>query len=289
LSGRKDLGHRTLNLSGMPRRQGFELQGESTPVTSLVAETWRSRGLLAMLAKKEFFVRYRRASFGVLWAVGLPLIQAIVLAAVLSKFVQFNTKVNYTVFIFAGMAAWSFFSGTVTVASTSIVDGQGLSTKIYFPRAILPLVSVASNFYGFVFSLPILLGMCVIAGVPFGVRILLVVPAVGLMLALGSAFSLVLAALHVYFRDVRYIVQAAVMAWFYVTPVVYPLSAAKKLAPLIRVNPATGMTELFRAAFVGGDPGWIVSLWWALGWLAALAFIGAMLHRRFDRVFVDLM
>jgi lipopolysaccharide transport system permease protein len=273
----------------MPRSPRFELRGESTPVSTLIVKIWQSRALLAVLAKKDFFVRYRRASFGVLWAVGLPLIQAVVLAAVLSKFVAFNTKVNYTVFIFAGMTAWSFFSGTVTSASTSIVDGQDLSTRIYFPRALLPLVSVASNVYGFVFSVAVLLGMCVIAGVPFGLRLFLVVPAVALMIALTAAISLVLAALHVYFRDVRYIVQAAVMAWFYVTPVVYPLSAAQRLAPLIRLNPATGMIELFRAAFVGGDPGWLVALWWALGWTAVLAVVGALLHRRFDRIFVDLM
>ena len=273
----------------MSQLPSFELTGESTSVRSLVAETWQSRALLGMLAKKEFFVRYRRASFGVLWAVGLPLIQAVVLAAVLSQFVKFNTKVNYTVFIFAGTTVWGFFSGTLTVASTSIVDGQGLSTKIYFPRALLPLVTVASNLYGFVFSLPILLGMCVIAGVPFGIRLLLVFPAVVLMLVLTTAFALVLCALHVYFRDVRYVVQLAVMAWFYVTPVVYPLGAAKKLVPLIRANPATGMTELFRAAFVGGDPGWMTSLWWSLGWIVVLAALAALLYRRFDRVFVDLM
>jgi lipopolysaccharide transport system permease protein len=273
----------------MSQAPSFELQGESTPVTTLLVETWRSRALLMMLARKDFFVRYRRASFGVLWAIGLPLIQAVVLAAVLSRFVRFNTKVNYTVFIFTGMTVWSFFAGTLTTASTSIVDGQGLSTKIYFPRAILPLVSVASSLYGFVFSLLVVVAMCVVAGVPFGLRVLLVVPAVVLMVALTVAFSLVLSALHVYFRDVRYIVQAAVMAWFYVTPVVYPLSAARNLAPLIRLNPATGMTELFRAAFVGGDPGWVVSLWWTLAWTAGLLAVGALLYRRFDRVFVDLM
>jgi len=268
---------------------GFELRGEVTPARELVLETWRSRGLLAMLARKDFFVRYRRASFGVLWAVGLPLAQALIVGTVFSRFVPFDLGYSYTVFVFTGLTVWMFFNASVTAASTSIVDGSGLSTKIYFPRALFPLVSVATNAYGFLFSLPILILLCLVKDVALDLRVALLVPAIVLMVSLAASLSLVLSALHVYFRDVRYITQAALMAWLYATPILYPLDAIGDLAPIVRANPATGMIELFRASLTGADPGWLPSLWWSIAWTVALFALGVGLHRRFDRVFVDLL
>jgi ABC-type polysaccharide/polyol phosphate export permease len=268
----------------------LELGGEATPVPRLAMDLWRSRGLLRILARKDFFVRYRRASLGMAWAVLVPLVQATVLAVVVSRFVHFrDVHVDYVVFVFSGTLVWNTFSTTVSAAATSIVDGAGLSTKIYFPRALLPLVTVASNLYGLVPSVGILLVLALATGAPLGPRLVLLLPALALTALLAAAFGLVLAALHVYFRDVRYIVQTALVAWFYATPVFYPLEAAGRLAPLLRANPATGMIELMRAATVGADPGFLTAVWWSLGWVAALVTLGAALHRRFDRVFVDLL
>jgi ABC-type polysaccharide/polyol phosphate export permease len=271
---------------------GFELRGESTPLRQQAADIWRSRSLIAVLARKDFFVRYRRASFGVLWAVGLPLFQAVVLALVFSRVAPPLARGhhgNYTVFVFAGTLAWTFFSATLTIASTAVVDGSGLSTKIYFPRAVFPIVSVAANLYGFVISLVILVGLCAITGVQPGLNMLLLLPAILLMVGLTTAFSLVLAALHVYFRDVRYITQASLIAWFYVTPVIYRLDRAPGLRRALVFNPTTGLVELFRAATVGGDPGWTGTLVWSVAWMVALMVAASLLYRRYDRVFVDLM
>jgi ABC-type polysaccharide/polyol phosphate export permease len=269
---------------------GFELEGETTPLSLLARDLWGSRALLAMLARKEFFVRYRRASFGMLWAVFLPLFQAVVLAVVFSRVANIHTgKVNYVVFIFSGMVAWSFFASAVGGGGTAIVDGAGMSSKIYFPRAVLPLVVVAASVYGFAVSAVILLVMTIVSGVSLGTHTLLLVPAVITMVALSTAFALVFAALHVYFRDMRFIVQALLLAWFYVTPIIYPLTKVGHLATVLKANPVTGVVELFRAATVGADPGWVTTVWWTLGWTGALFVIALALYRRFNRVFVDLL
>lgn len=267
----------------------LELTGEPCPAGSLLAALWRSRALLLMLARKDFFVRYRRASFGVLWAVGLPLVQAVVLVVVFSRIVRITTTANYSVFVLSALLPWTFFSSTLTTASTSIVDGSALSTRIYFPRAVFPLVAVTANLYGFVLSLGVLLAACIVVGAPLGKALLLLAPATVLLVALTAAFSLVLAALHVYSRDVRYLVQAAVVVWFYVTPIIYPLTLAKGLSRWLAVNPLTGVVELFRAATVGADAGTAAAVWWTLGWTMALATVALVVHRRFDRVFVDLL
>lgn len=274
----------------MPTDELVEFTAAPTPLFVLAKDVWHFRELLVMLARKDFFVRYRRASFGVLWAVGLPFFQAAILAVVFSKIVQIGTGFPYAVFVFSGFVPWALFSAALGGASTSIVDNASLASKIYFPRAILPVASVLTNLYGYAVTVVALVIMALAFGVGIGAKIVLLVPATLALVLLTMGFSLLLSALHVYFRDVRYLVTAALTVWFYVTPVVYPLNkAGGLLAAGIKVNPMTGVTELFRASILRPDHGWlptvlITGLWIAATWIGA-----ALLHRRYDRVFADLM
>ncbi|MHB1853780.1 MAG: ABC transporter permease [Acidimicrobiales bacterium] len=273
-----------------PLGQGFVLQGELTPLSQLGRELWQSRDLIAILARKDFYVRYRRASLGLLWAVGLPLFQALVLAVVFSRVVRVHTGSNFAVFVLIGMVGWTYFSNTLSVASTSIVDGSGLSTRIYFPRAVLPLVSVIANLYGYSITLVITLALCPLLGVGLGLHTLWIVPATALAVAVTAGACMVASALHVYFRDVRYIVTAAVIGWFYLTPVFYPLSLVHGLLRAVVVaNPLTGVVELMRAATAGADADWAKTVVVSVIWTVLLLGAGASLHRRFNRVFTDLL
>lgn len=270
--------------------EGFELHGESTTPGELARELWRSRQLLAILARKDFFVRYRRSSLGLLWAVGLPLIQAVVLAVVFARIVRFPTAGSYPVLVFSGLVAFTFFSSSVTAGSTAIVDGAGLSSKIYFPRALLPLVSVATNVYPLLVSVALLLGMAAVLGTPFGAHTLYLLPGVALGILASTAVALLASALHVYFRDVRYLVQAALLPLLYATPVIYPLHALPEpLRTAVLANPLTGLVELFRAATVGADPQWTVAVAVSVAWFGVLGIAGYAAQCRFNRVFADLL
>lgn len=272
----------------MSRSGGFTLEGPATPVRALVREVWRSRSLLAMLARKEFFVRYRRASFGMVWAVALPLFQAAVLAAVVSHFVRFDTGGDYALFVFAGTLAWSFFAGSLTAGCTAIVDNADMSAKVYLPRALFPLTSIGAGVYGLAISAVILVGFTVIVG-EGGRHQLLLVPALVLVVLLATAGALLLAALQVYLRDVKYLLHAGLLPLFYLTPIFYPIEAVGRLRPWVEANPMTGVVELFRAATVGADPGWTVSLWWTAGWILVVGALAVQVHHRYDRVLSDLL
>jgi ABC-type polysaccharide/polyol phosphate export permease len=269
---------------------GFDLEGESSKLRQIFVDSWRSRDLIIMLSRKDFFVRYRRASFGLLWAVGLPAFQALVLAVVFSRLIRFETSVPYGVFVFAGITPWSYLSSSISSAATSIVDGQSLATKVYFPRAILPFVVIGANFIAFLPAVVVLVAFALLSGVSIGWHIFLLVPATLVLLMLTAAFSLLLSAAHVYFRDVRYVVAAALIAWMYATPVIYPIDRMHGVVrKFVEINPATGMIELFREAVGVHDPGWAAALPWTFVWMAGLLVLAAILHRRFDRVFVDLL
>lgn len=256
-----------------------------------MAEVWHNRDLLLTLARKDFFVRFRRTSFGLLWAVGLPLIQACVLAVVFTKVVRIETGGNYGIYVFSGMLPWSFLSSTVSAGATSIVDGGHLATKIYFPRALLPLVVMGANLYGFFPGVAVLLLGAATIGEGLQGDVVLLLPAVVLMILLVSSLALLLAGLHVYFRDIRFVVQAATLAWFYGTPVIYPLDeAVGTLRTILLLNPATGMVTLFRAAVSDtGTDGLVPALVATGAWTLVFSIAALFLHARRDRVFIDLL
>ena len=269
--------------------QGFELEGSRTPLRQLVGDVWQSRELIKTLSRKDFYVVYRRASFGVLWAVAVPLVHAAVISAILSQFVRFEEVSPYPVYVFAGVVAWTFFSAVVTSGTMSIVSGGDLSTKIYFPRAVFPLVSVGAACYTLLPGVIVLILATIGFGVPLSPRLLLLVPACALLVLLGLAFALVLSALYVYFRDIRFAVQASIIAWFYATPIIYPISRTGFAEPFIHANPMTGVVELFHEATVGAGGSVVIPLIWTVAWTSLLLAWGLLLHRKHDRVFSDLL
>lgn len=268
---------------------GFELHGETTPIPQLVRSIWRSRSLIRLLARRDFYVRFRRPSFGLSWAIVVPLMQATVLAIVFSLVIRVRTPIPIVVFVLSGVLPWTFFASGLSSSSMSIAGGSGMASKVYFPRAVLPMVSIGSNLYGFIPGLAILIIVALAWRVPLGPRTLLLIPAVALLVLLTASFGLVFAAVHVYFRDVGFMIQASLTAWFYASAVIFPISLVPKgiLRTIVLINPATGAIQFFRASMGAPQEGWVFSVVAAVVWSVVLLVVALFLYRRFDRVFVD--
>jgi lipopolysaccharide transport system permease protein len=273
---------------------GFTLTDQPASLRVLASDLWAARPLIAVLGRRNFFTRYRRASFGMAWAVGLPLVQATVMAIVFHYAVRIQVP-HYPVFVFTGLFAWTFFSSSLQAGSSAIVDNSGLCSRIYFPRAVMPIVSVTGNIYNFIVTIVILLIVASAFQIWPGFHTLLLIPAAILAVALSIAAALVLSAIQVFFRDVKYIIQASLTAWFYLTPVFYPLSFLREhnvpdaLRLVVLLNPATGLVELFRKAVYGADSEWATAVLVTVGWIAALTALAVWLHHRYDRLFTDLL
>ena len=273
-----------------PAGGGFTLSARPEGPLTLLARLWASRELVAVLARREFFVRFKRAVLGVLWAVGVPALQAAVMVVVFSRIVPIHTSVPYITFVFAGMTVWSFFAPALANASTAIVDGLGLASKIYFPRAVLPLVSIGASVYSLAIGLGILTVVELADTRHAGVEILLMIPGAVLLVLLATGFGLLNSALHVFVRDVRFLVQAALLVWIYLTPIFYPLSAVHSaLRVVITANPLTGIVEIFRAATVGADPDVAAAIAVSVVWSVVLLVAGLLVQSRLDRRFTDLL
>jgi len=249
----------------------------------------RSWSLIRILARKDFYVRYRRASFGILWAVGLPLVQAGVLAVVLSRLTIVRSPIPLAAYVYSGILPFNTFINGVTGGTTSIVDNTAVATRIYFPRAVFPFVAVASNFYSFVPGLAVLLVLHAALGGSFGPALFLLVPATLLLLLLTCAFALVLSALQVYFRDVKHILAAVTLPWFWASGIFFDPARLKTIGPFLKWNPVVGVIQLFRAALYAGGSEWVTAVWITIGWTVVLVVAALLLHRRYDRVFVDLL
>jgi ABC-type polysaccharide/polyol phosphate export permease len=268
---------RTLVLSDRPEPWGAWL-----------ADLRRHREVLGALVRKDFQTRYKRAALGVIWVVAVPLLQGAVLALVFSKVVRTGGGDGFTEYVLAGILPWAYFSGTLAGATTSIVDGAGLTDKVWFPRVLLVVVPCLSNLIGFVVSILVLLGTLPFLHAPMGLHLLLLVPASVLLVAFTLGLSLVVSALHVSFRDVRFLVQAALLIWIYVTPILYRASLLGHLAPWIDANPLTGVVALFHTA-VGGHEALARPVLVAVGASLVLVAVGLEAQRRRDRLFVDLL
>lgn len=261
-----------------------------TGVAAVFRDLWRARELVLILARRDFFSRYRRASLGVLWAALMPLMQAGILALVFTRVANLSIPGNAFVFVYTGMSAWSFFSGSVGVAGSSVVDNSALASRIYFPRLALPVVGTLTGTYLLVINYVIALIAAYATGSNQGFWVLLVPVSMLLAFALTVFMAAVLSALHVYFRDVRYLVQAVLLAAFYLTPVIYPLTRAPgMLRHIVELNPMTGVIEMARQGLVGADPMWAETVGVSCVWLVLLIAATAWLYSRFDRVFSDLM
>lgn len=268
----------------------LDLDGRPVSRRAWLADVWAHRGVLGMLSRADFQVRYKRASFGVLWAVAVPVLQSVVLAVVFAKVIRVGNGRAFGAYVMSGVLAWSYFSGAVGAGATAIVDGTGLTDKVWFPRALLPLVPTLANAVGLLVSLVVLLIALPILGVGLSPRLVLLIPAAILLVTLAASLSLCLAALHVYFRDVRFLVQAGLLVWFYVTPIAYPRSLlGPRLGTLLDFNPVSGVVILFHQATVGGAGPMVRPVIVSVAVTLFLLVAAVEVNRRHDRLFVDLL
>jgi ABC-2 type transport system permease protein len=223
-----------------------------------VRELWRVREVLGNLARKELKVRYKSSVLGVLWSMLNPLLYLLVFSLVFSVFL--DSPINdYPVYLLSGLLAWTLFSTSLQGATVSVVGNAELVPKVAFPREILPLATVRAQTVNFLFQFVVLLVFMLIIGYPFfGPGLLLVPAALVVLLLFVVALGFATAALNVRYRDTGHLIELAILAWFWSTPIVYPARLVfENLGPfgfrLYLLNPVTNVVLAFQRGLYGGD------------------------------------
>jgi ABC-2 type transport system permease protein len=173
------------------------------------------------LIRKELKVKYTKSVIGAAWSTLNPIMYLIVFSFV-AVMLKANIP-NFPVYLLSGLIAWNFFSGSLTLATRSIVDNTSLVKKVYFPKEILPIAAVGTAIVDFVLQLGVLVVFMVLFRYSFfGWNTLLIFPAFVALMIFTLAISLWLASVNVTYRDVQHLLNLILLAWFWLTPIVYP-------------------------------------------------------------------
>ena len=254
-------------------------------------EVWRYKELLYFFTWRDFKVRYKQTAIGIMWAVFQPFMTMVVFSLFFGTLLKVPSDgIPYPIFVYTGLLFWQFFSGALSETSNVLVANQSIITKVYFPRLILPLSSVATKFVDFAIAAVILVGMMFYYGYTPHLVGLLIIPLLLLitfMAAVGG--GLFLASVNVKYRDVRYVLPFFIQILLFLTPVIYPASIAGKYSWILALNPMMGVIQNARAALLGTAPiNWIlIGISFAV--CAILLVIGVMYFKKVERYFADII
>jgi lipopolysaccharide transport system permease protein len=246
------------------------------------------RDLVIELVLRDLHLRYKRSILGILWSLLTPLAQLLVFRFIFTVVLPLNVP-NYTAFLFTGILVWTWFQASLDQAAGSIVDNRELVRLAGFPVAILPIVTVASNLTQFLFALPILaLFLWFGGGVPLTATPLLLPVLIAIQFLFILSVAYFVAALQVTFRDVKHLLQIAIMLGFYLTPVFYELHRAPvKYAALYHLNPMVHIIGGYRAVLLHGTLPPAGPLAGVTAASAVLLFLGYRLFSHASSRFVD--
>ena len=255
-------------------------------------ELWRYRELIYFLIWRDVKVRYKQTLLGAAWAILKPFFSMVVFSVIFGTLARVPTdEVPPPLFYYTGLLPWVFFQDGISKASTSLVTGRNLITKVYFPRLAIPLSSVIAGLVDFVLAFLVLIGMMFYYGYrpTTAIWTLPLFMLLALITSLGG--GLWLAALNVAYRDIGYVTPFLVQAWMYASPVVYSatLITGGYWQLIYGLNPMAGVVQGFRWAMLGvGQPPssfLIASVAVALFLLVS----GALYFRRMERTFADVV
>ncbi len=252
-------------------------------------EIWQYRDLFLFLVWRDIKTRYAQSILGVGWAIIQPVFSMIVFTIVFGNLAKVNSEgVPYSIFSYTALVPWTFFSTSLTSASSSLIGSKNLITKVYFPRLVIPIAPVLGKTIDFGISFLILLGMMLWFGVKPTIWALMVPVFIIMMMLTAAGVGMWLTALSIQYRDIRYGSDFFVQLLMYASPVIYATSIIpEKYQILYALNPMVGIIEGFRAALLGTR-----AMPWdflGVGALMAVAFFlsGALYFRSMEQYFAD--
>ncbi|KKL60981.1 hypothetical protein LCGC14_2199880 [marine sediment metagenome] len=253
------------------------------------AVLWQHRELLWGMTGRNVRSLYKQSILGYAWIFVNPLMQILVLTFVFSTILLIpSLGIPFPLFLFVGLLPWMFFSNALATATDSIVGSANLVTKVYFPREILVMAAVFSKIVDLLFGLLILLGLMIVYGEAPSWTVVWVPAIFAIQLLFTVGLALPLAALNLYFHDVRYLIGVVLLAWFYMTPIIYPVDIVPERFKIIfDLNPLALVINAYRRVLLmETSPGWDRLL---LGFAAAfLSFVvGYYLFKRMEAGFAD--
>ena len=249
------------DVSNMPVRV-FEADGGQIKLRFKLQEFKKYRFLLHSLVQRDLKSRYKNSLLGILWSLLNPLALMLVFTLVFSVFSGGQDYRQYPVFVLVGLLPWNFFSGSLMSGTVSVVGNSALIKKVYFPRELLPVSSLLSNLVNFLIALIIL----VIFLYAYDLGLTIYALWVPVILLTQMIFTLVLvlflSSFTVFYRDILMILDVVLLAWFFLTPIFYPLEIYNQVSEVMGIafsparvmrwlNPMASIIDSYRTVLWG--------------------------------------
>lgn len=250
--------------------------------------------LMESLVAKDLKVRYKRSILGFAWFLLKPLFSMVVYYFVFTRILRFGGAIpHFSLFLLTGLLPWNFFSSSLSATTSSLLDNHRLIRSIYFPRMALPAAEVAANLVHLLLALLVLEVLLIAFGHYPGLSIILILPALILLTMMTVGIGMILSIGNVFYRDVRQFIEILLLAWFYASPIIYPLDSigvdiiqSQRLLHILKFNPISGFMEIMHSIFYLGTwpPLWC---WISLGsWSILFLLAGMAIFRKAEPVVV---
>ncbi|MBK5652368.1 MAG: ABC transporter permease [Rhizobium sp.] len=255
-------------------------------------DVWRHRELILFLAWRDLVVRYKQTVVGIAWTILKPLTTLVVYTFIFGRVAGLPSHgIPYVLLVLSGLMPWQLFSTVFSMASESLITNSHLVSKVYFPRIIIPVssvaISVVDNLVAFVLMAVLMLWYGMMPG--WQVLLLPFVMLLAVLAALG--IGLIIAVLNAQFRDFRQLIPFAMQLGIFVSPVAYATSVLpEKWRILYALNPVVGIIDSFRWCILGeGDLIYPPSIIFTLVFAAVTMVAGIKIFRRHEADIADVM
>lgn len=256
------------------------------PLVAELSELWHYRFLVWNLITRDLKVRYKRSFIGFVWVMLNPLLTMAVLTIVFANMFRWNIN-HFSIYLLVGILAWGFYSGGSNAAMNSLQTNGPILKKLYVPPTVFVSSAVGSGLVNFLFALGPFLLLSYIAGVtPSWTWAFLAVPML-LITLFTMGIALIIGSIFVFFRDVFEIYQVVLNAYYFATPIFYPLSLLPDpLRSLEQYNPMFLCIDAFRTAVISGSLPPLSETLPAAGFAVGALIIGWIIFTRVEARFV---
>lgn len=220
---------------------------ETPPSIRELTELWRYRDLLQLVISNSTKTRYKRSVLGVVWTLLNPLLSTAVLTIAFSQILRFQMQ-DYVIYILVGLLVWNFFSQTTQHSINTLIWGSSILKRIYVPRTLFTVAVIGNGLINLLLTLIPLGLIMLVLHKPFTIALVFLPVAILLLAMFALGFALLISTLAVFFADVADMFAIILSAWFFLTPIVYPLETIpEQFIWIVKLNPIYYLLSLFRA------------------------------------------
>src|SRR4051794_12962834 len=256
------------------------------PLGPYVRELWRRREFAYELSRTKLRAQHFDTAFGQLWLVLNPLLLSMVYFILVDILRHGHRPPGFFAHLVAGIFAYYFVSGAVRDGVRSIVGGGKLVLNTAFPRALLPLSTVITAFKRFIPTFIIYIPIHIASGLPIGFNMLWAIPIIVLLGFIAAGLSMFVAALQVYFRDVKSFIPYVLRVWLYASPVLYFANEVpERWTWLLKVNPIGSLLTAWSDALQFNATPTAADMAIGAAWAAVMFVAGALFFTSRERDF----